>query len=188
MNKRMTIRDIAGFCPEIAIWKMMADVSALLSRGDVKYNISPDSVVIDGDMFVIEDGTTVLNDFVAPEGIKGEKPDMKQMVWSLGSVAYFAATGHIIFGGHGSSYQKENPSVPLPVLPKGLQALTTVLHKCICYNPEERVSMLEVNELAQKGLASCKKQQRVISDVIKKEKEKEVKSIGEKWPEKMVEI
>lgn len=184
----MTIRDIAGFCPEKAIWKMMADVSSYLTNEDVVYYFSPDSITIDGEMFMVENGACMQNEFVAPECIEGGKTGTKQMVWSLGSVAYFAATGHIIFGGHGSIYQKDNPSVPLPVLPKNYQALTAVLHKCICYNPDKRISMAEVNDLAQQGLASCEKHKREKREVEEKEIESIKKSIGEKWPEDMVEI
>lgn len=183
----MTVRDIAGFCPEKAIWKMMVDVSALLSDGNVIHNISPDSVTIDGDMFIVETEQGIQNEFVAPENNEG-RPDMKQMVWSLGAVTYFAATGHVIFGGHGGNYQKNNPSVPLPVMPKNFQALTTVLHKCICHNPEKRISMVEVHKLAQIGLALCEKRLRIKNDTVNKMTEKKDKLNGEKWPEEMVEI
>jgi len=188
MSIKITVRDIAGLCPEKAIWKMMADVSTLLLEGNVIYNISPDTVTIDGDMFIVEAGQGVQKEYVAPESIEGDKPDMKQIIWSLGAVIYFAATGHVIFGGHGSYYQKENPSVSLPVLPKNLQKLTAVLHKCICCNPEERISMIELKEVALKGLASCEKRQRIKSDLANiMTGNKDIRN-GEKWPEEMIEI
>lgn len=188
MNNKLTLRDIAGFCPEEAIWKMMSDVSAFLLMDNGGYNLTPESVAIDGNTFIIETEQKALSEFLAPEQSDHQKPETKQMVWSLGAVAYYTATGHVIFGGHGGVYQKEHPSVPLPVLQKDYQALTPILQKCLCYNPEERISMKELNLFSQRGLNSCKKQQRKKSMAIKEEQKKEVKYIGEKWPEEMIEV
>lgn len=189
MKSKMTIRDIAGFCPEEAVWKMMADVSTCLMKENAACCLSPDSVMIDGDMFMIEVGEESAGTFLAPEHADGQNPDDKETVWALGAVAYFAATGHVVFGGYGGRYQKEHPSVQLPVLPKGMGALTTVLQKCLCYKPEERIGLREVNALSMNGLADCKKQQRkkVIAENIH-EQRKEVKYAGEKWPEEMTEV
>ena len=53
MKYYMTIRDIAGFCPEEAVWKMMTDVSKCLLTDGFNHTLSPDSVVIVGDSFII---------------------------------------------------------------------------------------------------------------------------------------
>lgn len=184
----MTIRDIAGFCPEEAVWKMMADVSGALLQESQGCVLTPDSIVIDGKMFLVESGHDVSNEFLAPEDNGEQQPNVARMVWALGAVAYYTATGHVIFGGHGGSYQKEHPLVPLPVLPKDLQALTPVLHKCLCCLPEHRVSMEALNELSLKGLAACEKQQRRKSAQTANETSKEVIYTGEKWPEEMTGI
>ena len=188
MSRKTTIRDIAGFCPEEAIWKMMFDVSGLLLQKDTDYVLTPDSVVIDGQMFIVESNHESIIEFLAPEQNPGFKTDSKGKVWSLGAIAYYVATGHIVFGGYGGCYQKEHSSAPLPILPKGLQDLTAVLHQCLCYNPEERINIKELNELSQKGLFNCEQLQRQSSvqeeRVIKFNK----KQHGEKWPEKMIEL
>jgi len=98
------------------------------------------------------------------------------------------ATGHVIFGGHGSGYQKEHSSVPLPVLPKGLQNLTSVLQRCLSYCPQDRIGLEELNELSLQGFLSCEKKQRIKTDLIVKDVKSEVKTIHEKWPEEMIEV
>ena len=186
--ERMTIRDIAGFCPEDAIWKMMADVSAFLLKDEMEYTLTPDSIMIDGNMFMVTKAREALNEFIAPEQHNEQSTGVAQMVWSLGAVAYYAATGHVVFGGHGGSYQKEHPSVALPILPKAFQTLTPVLQRCLCYAPEGRINLKELYESSQKGFVDCDKQQRKRNAVTAKEQEKVVKNIGEKWPEEMIEV
>ena len=188
MNKKMTIREIAGFCPEEAVWKMMADVSGSLLQETQGCVLTPDSIVIDGKMFLVESGHDVLNEFMAPEDNGESLPNVAQMVWTLGSLGYYTATGRIIFGGHGGCYQKEHPFVALPVLSKDLQALNSVLQKCLCYLPDSRISIGELNQLSLKGLAACEKQQRRKSAQPANETSIEVKHTGEKWPEEMIEI
>ena len=188
MNEKITLRDIAGFCPEEAVWKMLADISGGLLQDSAGYVLTPDSIVIDGKMFLMEKGHNILNEFLAPEQNVEQQPDTAQMVWALGAVAYYTTVGHVLFGGHGGSYQKEHPLVALPVLPKGLDALTSVLQKCLCYAPADRVSIRALNELSLRGLETCEKRQRIRSVQKVNEKDKEVINTGEKWPEKMIEI
>ncbi len=188
MNEKMTIRDIAGFCPEEAVWKMMADVSGYLLQDSAGYVLTPDSIMIDGKMFLVERGHDILNEFMAPEQNDEQQLNTAQMVWSLGAVGYYMATGHILFGGHGGYYQKKHPLVALPALPKGMQTLTAVLQKCLCYAPADRINIKALNELSLKGLNTCERQQRNRSSQVVNEEEKKVKNSGEKWPEKMVEI
>lgn len=184
----MTIRDIAGFCPEEAIWKMMADVSEYILKDQADYLLSPDSVMIDGNMFMVVARQECLSEFMAPEQIDNHKSNEEGIIWSLGAVVYYMATGHVIFGGHGGNYQKNHPNVPLPILPKGLQALTPVIQRCLCYNLNERISLKDLYELSVKGLTSCKKQQRKKVVATEKKQDKIVKYTGEKWPEEMIEI
>ena len=188
MNKKLTIRDIAGFCPEEAVWKMMADVCELILKENIRCVLTPDSIAIDGCTFMVETEHVSIKEFLAPEQKDVQKAETAQMVWSLGAIAYYAATGHIVFGGHGGSYQKNHPLVPLPILPKGLKALTPVLQQCLCYAPDERINLKELNNLVQKGLTACGKRQRKKSAQIGKEHNVEVKQIGERWPEEMIAV
>ena len=186
----MTIRDIAGFCPEEAVWKMIADVSGCLLNEDVGSGLSPDSVIVDGKSFMVNRIQDTENEFHAPEHKDGQQSDEKEEVWSLGAIAYYASTGHVVFGGQGGKYQKEHPLVSLPALPKGLQSLTSLLQKCLCYDSNERIGLKDLNDLARKGLEECGKQSRKKTMSAKEEEKKEngVKYTGEKWPEEMIEL
>lgn len=188
MSKKLTIHDIAGFCPEEAIWKMLKDVSTFLIKDDNSCFLSPNSIVIDGKSFIVDSCTEIINDYLAPEQNVNQIPNSEQMVWSIGSVAFYMATGHNIFGGFGSSYQKEHPTVALPVLPKGLQELNFVLHKCLCYAPDERLSIIELNHASIRGLDSCEKRKSKLIEVAKDNPPREFLSIDDKWPEEMIEI
>jgi len=187
-NERMTLRDIAGFCPEDAIWKMMADVSAFLLKDGMEHVLTPDSIMIDGNMFMVTKEREALNEFIAPEQHDEQSTGVAQMVWSLGAVAYYTATGHVVFGGQGGSYQKEHPSVALPILPKDFQTLTPVLQRCLCYAPEGRFNLKELYESSQKGFVDCEKQQCNRNVETAKKQEKVVNNIVEKWPEEMIEV
>lgn len=187
MSERITIHDIAGFCPEEAIWKMMSDVSSFHITDETNCSITPDSVTIDGNAFIVEPKTEPISEFLAPELSERQESGEKQVIWAIGATAFYMATGHIIFGGHGSSYQKKHPSVQLPVLPKRMNNLTLLLHKCICYNPEDRITLKELNSLSCKGLALCEKKQRKQTGT-EREDQKTIKKTGENWPEEMIEI
>lgn len=190
MSKQMTIRDIAGFCPEEAIWKMIADVSDCLLNDGVANGLSPDSIIIDGNSFMVNRIQDIENEFHAPEHKDGQQSE-EEKVWSLGAIAYYASTGHIVFGGQGGKYQKEHPLVSLPALPKGLQSLTPLLQKCLCYDSNKRIGLKVLNEHARKGMEECGKHRRKknMSDNNEEEKkENGVKYTGEKWPEEMVEL
>lgn len=187
-SDRMTIKDIAGFCPEEAVWKMMADVSGILLKEGAIYALDPESISVTGTSFLVESHEEVKNEFMAPEQEMAQAPSMEQMVWTLGAIAYYMVTGHVVFGGHGGKYQKNHPSVLLPVLPKAQQALTPVLHRCLCDAPTERVNMEELNSIAQKEFASCSRRMREKQKSATSEFNQQKKYQGEKWPEEMIEI
>lgn len=188
MNERVTTRDIAGFCPEEAVWKMLVDISGFLLREKVNCVLTPDSIVIDGNTFMIEAGHEIIDEFLSPEQTDMSKTDLPQMVWALGALAFYLATGHVLFGGHGGHYQKEHPSVALPVLPKGFQAMTPMVQRCLCFVPEERITMKELNSLSQKGLTECGQLQRRRTMQLTKTPFKGVQHSSEKWPEQMIEL
>ena len=172
MNGLLTIRDIAGFCPETAVWKMLIDVSGILIKEDQGYQISADTIVVDGDAFFVT----------------GEKnnSNMLDMVWELGAIAYYTATGHIVFGGHGGEYQQAHPHVTLPMLPKSFMTLTPIIHRCLCYDKSCRINMEDLSRMAEEGLTACLHRKREKSQKTDKPYEKNSKQL-EKWPEEMKE-
>ena len=186
-NDRMTIRDIAGFCPEEAVWKMITDVCTFLLKENSAYIINPDSIFVDGNLFLIEKGTDSKSEFLAPEQEDNPKEDFAQCVWQIGSIAYYMATGHVVFGGRGGTYQREHPHVALPVMPKSFQALTLVIQSCLSYHPAERICLEKLKEKAEKGLAACLQSQRETHTQTSMPVKKENKQ-KEKWPEEMIEV
>lgn len=183
----MKIKDIIGLCPEEAIWKMMADISEFLIKDSHTHVLDPDNITIDGDTFLIGSAQKVAKEFLPPEQEVSEPPGMPQMVWSLGALAYYAASGHVVFGGHGGSYQKEHPHVPLPKLPKSMRALTPVVQQCLHSDPSERIELEKLHDLAVNGLRACSQRQREKSDVLDNGHPGEKTAEGEKWPEEMTE-
>lgn len=178
---------MAGFCPEDAVWKMMADISKFLLRDDSVKMMNPDSIVVDGNMFMAEIASQKIPEFLAPEQEDCENTLKPQLVWQLGAVAYYMATGHVIFGGHGSRYQQEHPHVALPVLPKNYHALTLTIQHCLCYNKAERISLEELSVVAEKEWTVCSSRHREKvsrqGETVQTENQQK-----RKWPEEMTEI
>lgn len=172
-NLKIKLSDIAGFCPEEAIWKLIVDVSDFLIKEKCGYHLSADTIMVDGDTFLIESNK--------------DDENASEMVWTLGAIVYYVATGHIIFGGHGQSYQQDHPHVPLPALPKVYHSLTPVVHQCLCSDADKRVSLEELHGIACKELDACRKQQRSRETTNIKTNKKDNKHV-EKWPEEMKEI
>lgn len=167
----MKLQDIAGFCPEEAIWRMLADVSRFVISDGGGYTLDANTVAVDGSHFMVtaeNDGTQAAD-----------------MVWALGALAYYAATGHEVFGGHGAAYQQEHPSVALPSMPKTFQALTAIVHACLCYDTSQRTTLQALSEAAQKGLDACAAQQRSKDDANVSKSTPKANGTIEKWPEEM---
>lgn len=180
--------DIVGFCPEEAVWKMLADISTLLLKDNTACWLSPDAIAIEGDMFIIEKKPMADAAFLPPEEDNSQQPTTAQKVWMLGAIAYYMATGHIIFGGHGGSYQKAHPQVALPTMPKAFQSLTPVVQQCLCHRPSARISMEQLSTLSRKGLSVCSQRSRSEwhgNEPSCKTKNRE-KTTGDKWPEEMI--
>ena len=175
-RKRITIQDIAGFYPEEAVWKMMADVSAFLEKDGMDCILTPDAIIVDVNTFIVEPSLEKQEEFLSPELNENIIPGKPQMVWAIGAVAYYMSTGHVIFCGHGGEYQMKHPSVPLPVLPKGKQALKSALHQCVCFNPQERISLEELNVYSLKRLSSIEKRQRMNNVRTSKKEETEIEN------------
>ncbi|HKD79999.1 MAG TPA: protein kinase [Candidatus Angelobacter sp.] len=79
-------------------------------------------------------------EYVAPEILRGRVPDRRSDVWSLGALAYEAATGRLPFAG--STHWElatailRDPPAPLPTnMPPGLQA---IILRCLAKDPAQR--------------------------------------------------
>lgn len=182
-EEKMTLKSIAGFCIEEALWKLTIDIALELQekKCDVA-GIDPGMIVIDNDDFHLVVKDDVMPEFCAPEGSSSETA----MVWSLGALLCYASSGHLIFGGSGGLYQNKHPDVKLPALQKRHSSLTPLVQRCLVFSPEKRISLNELVIEARKGLELCKKRVRRRSNV-KVEKEKPTLTyLDERWPEEMI--
>lgn len=182
-EEKMTLKFIAGYCIEEALWKLTIDIASELQKKkcDVA-GIDPGMIVIDNDEFHLVVKDDVMPEFCAPEKTSSEPA----MVWSLGALLCYASSGHLIFGGSGGLYQSKHPDVKLPALQKRHSSLTPLVQRCLVFSPEMRISLNEVVIEARRGLELCKKRVRRKSNV-KVEKEKPTLTyLDERWPEEMI--
>ena len=172
---------------------MMADVSEFLLEDGSGCMLSPDTIVVDGESFLVETDCQPDDKYLSPEQREGEKPATPQQVWQLGAIAWYMATGHVIFGGHGGSYQRQHPQVALPVLPKAFQQLTPVVQRCLHPSPSRRIGLEELRTAVNNGLAVCSRRQRAR---FKADVQCSASNVQRpmfnvqcpKWPEEMIEI
>ena len=154
----LTLQDIAGYCLEEALWKMLADVSGawMDALGACPAVYDPSQVLVDGDDFSVQatDAVPHHEEFAAPEG--GNSQEAASLVWTLGALVCFASSGHGIFGGRGGAYQRRHPTVALPVLRREHSALTPLVQRCLQYHPSDRPTLQQLHELALAGLQACR--------------------------------
>ena len=182
-EERLTLKSIAGYCIEEALWKFVIDiVTEVKEKKLVLGGIDPDMVVIENEDFHLLTKDDVMPSFCAPEGGLSEAA----MVWSLGALLCYASSGHLIFGGSGSLYQSKHPSVKLPVLQKKHSSLTPIVQRCLVYSHEKRISLDELVIEARKGLELCKKRVRSKSNLAVEKKHRVAASLDERWPEEMI--
>lgn len=186
MNKRITLRDIAGYCPEDAIWKMVADLGQNI-KNNHNCPSSPDGVIVDDLSFLIDETVTIQEEFLAPEITDGTTQGIKQEIWTLGALIYYASSGRILFGGHGGTYQKSHPNVLLPALRKDHQPLTALMQQCLKNEPEDRIDINRLVTEAHKGLENCLKMTRGHKEIAKETSAAIFKNQKENWPEEMKE-
>lgn len=181
-DRSLTLKSIAGYCIEEALWKFVIDITAeVQEKKFVLGGIDPNMIVIENEDFHILPKENVKPSFCAPEGESSEAA----MVWSLGALLCYASSGHLIFGGSGSLYQRKHPDVKLPALQKRHSPLTPLMQRCLVFSPEKRIRIDEVVIEARKGLELCKKRVRSKFDVKVEEMRPMVSSLDERWPEEM---
>ncbi len=182
-DRSLTLKSIAGYCIEEALWKFVIDIVAeIQEKKYVLGGIDPDMVVIENEDFHIQPKENIMPSFCAPEGKSSEAA----MVWSLGALLCYASSGHLIFGGRGSLYQRKHPDVKLPALQKKHCSLTPLVQRSLVYSPEKRISLDDLVIEARKGLELCKKTIRRKSNAKPEHEHPVMSSIDERWPEEMI--
>ena len=127
---KLTLTGIAGFCPEPAVWQLVADLCDIVQAHRSGAYLAPENIIADHYSFRVDDTGVEAQEFQAPETAATGQVTDAQCVWSMGALIYYCTLGRVVFGGHGSAYQRQHPDVALPVLPKTHRALTPVLHRC----------------------------------------------------------
>lgn len=185
IKEKLTLNSIAGYCIEEALWKFLADIaSEILEKNSVLEGIDPNMVVVENEDFHLDGENNAIPSFCAPE----QEASEAAMVWSLGALLCYASSGHLIFGGRGSLYQRKYPSVKLPVLQKKHSSLTPLVQHCLVYSPEKRISLSELVIEARSGLELCKKRVRCKSNIAANTERPATSSLDERWPEEMIDI
>ena len=185
MEKEITLRSIAGYCTEETLWVLMEDLCNVAKADHCM--MTPDSIVIDGNNFLVKEHEKPSVDFLAPEYNEEKRSTSACLVWSIGANVYYASSGHVLFGGRGGGYQQKHPAAPLPVLQKAHRGLTPVIQRCLRANPFDRISLEELQEVAKSGLDECRRKGR--TSVPAKTRDLEIKStVDNNWPEEMIEI
>lgn len=186
MNKRITLRDIAGYCPEEAIWKMVIDLGQSI-KDNGHCPSSPDGVIVDGMSFLTDESAGTQTQFLAPESSDNTNCNQAQQIWTLGALIYFASSGRTLFGGYGGAYQQSHPNVLLPVLRKDHQSLTALVQQCLQCDPTLRIGIDKVIDEARKGFENCRATMRCSTESKRKSMPTASRLKTENWPEEMIE-
>ena len=187
MNRHITLRDIAGYCPEEAIWKMVIDLGQNI-KDNGHCPLSPDGVVVDSMSFLTDESASNQAQFLAPESSDDNTAcNQAQQIWTLGALIYFASSGRTLFGGYGGTYQKSHPSVLPPTLRKDHKSLTALMQQCLQFDPSSRIGIDKVIDEARKGFENCRGTMRCRNENAKESLPTISPRNTENWPEEMIE-
>ena len=188
MSNRITLKDIAGYCPEEAIWKMIVDLGQSV-KDSGNCPVSPDEVIVDGMSFLADDHGDRQEQYLAPECSDDTPSGQQQQIWTLGALIYFASSGRTLFGGHGGAYQRRHPNVFLPSLRKSHSSLTALMQQCLQQDLSSRIGIDKLLDEARKGLENCRKSQRSLNKVTEQRlPSSATKQRKDQWPEEMIEM
>lgn len=158
--------NLAGFLSEKDAWQLLMEMADALSflhqKGLCHPGIKPSKILWDGQSFLLADAGGCLPageprplggpdslPFIPPERERSPKSD----IWSLGATLFHLILGTHVFNGLGGGAQR--PDSPLPFLRKGMPELSSLICRCLAYNPSDRPTAEELLIQAQDGLKKC---------------------------------
>lgn len=139
---------IAGEIDELTAWQLLHDIASQAQTIDTP--ISPDHIFIDGSNFHLSEWSES-NDirFTAPEGYSS--------VWALGASIFYVFLGCHVF--HGLGGKGQTLTSPVPTLRRELPALSSLIARCLDFNPQNRPALKEIISIAIDNISRCKSNQ-----------------------------
>lgn len=159
MKKGITLSDIAGYATERTVWKLILHLCCEYAAGKLT-GLSPHRIIVGDNGFEMKNAKTpvIHNEraFMAPEAfIKGIGSSLeKSDVWTLGALAFYAVTGMDIFEGKGGATQTEETEIPRLSSSHASKELSTLIHRCLGFYPQDRPGKEEICNAAHAVLDS----------------------------------
>lgn len=186
MKQAITLKEIAGYSTERAVWQLLLDLSFHVGS-DKLADIVPQVILIKEEHFILNEEKTEngkYKSFAAPEHFSkcSEKNAELSDIWSLGALAFYALTGTHIFEGKGGETQNQHTYIPRISTTHASKELSNLIRRCLNFRPQERPSIAEIRRISQEGLVkpSCP-QKKLTTQTGKNYKDSLVKF----WPEEI---
>ncbi|MBO4906952.1 MAG: hypothetical protein J5486_07970 [Bacteroidaceae bacterium] len=161
MAHTITIREIAGYATERTVWQLALFLAESFEQGLVA-GIDDSSVVINNDTFELQpqakakaSSSSNKGAFSAPElfaETQGQYDLEKAATWSLGAVVFTTLMGMDVFEGMGGQSQNASTQIPRISSAHATQALSTLVFKCLSFNPSDRPTMHDIIIAAKQQL------------------------------------
>lgn len=169
-----SVDGVAASVSEALLWHLLCDIGSALSavhaQGYGHFDVKPSNILWDGHDFLLSDfgacrqvnqlaDPAVVIDassyrFCAPE--LDTHPATACDIWSLGATIFYLYMGCHVFNGLGGKAQHQNS--PLPYMRKNLPALSSLVQRCLSFNPAQRPTASEICDIAQQERARCTQQ------------------------------
>lgn len=182
----ITLQDVAGMLTEKAVWQMICDLTD--NAPALKCGIAPRAITVNDaghfsiDKSLLPDSKSIA--FNAPETPNGGDEE-RCAAWTIGALAFYAVMGINVFEGKGGRTQTQETEVPRIGSTHASIELSTIIRKCLSYQPASRPTIAEIRKVAEEELEKdYKPNQRLANSTGKAYKT----SIVTFWPEEMTMI
>ena len=148
--------DIAGYCTEIAAWRLLRDISTEVAQRGEEHPcvITPSSVAIteDGGFILLDVQEDPVSLYAAPECREG-RPTQKSTVWSMAATVFKLVMGCDVFNGRGGRAQHKGSKIPY--MREEMPDLSQLLCRCLSFLPQNRPEVIEIHDMASLHFQRC---------------------------------